>query len=178
MSNFHYKLNLVAVLISVTASLIATTILFATEKGSSIRFDDLAIKHSRPAVIDTQGITDPHHDIEPVEAQLQLPLESSPQNVSVSAKIEAIENRIDIMATHIEVINNTIMASPEKALAIPLLRRDVLSLQQHYEHTIQSLESDIEQTYSTMKWVIGTIVFGILGISTSVLISARGNGTG
>ena len=49
------------------------------------------------------------------------------------------------------------------------------SLQAQYENATKSLEREIERAYDTMKWVIGTIVLGILGLAASILLKGRGD---
>jgi len=71
------------------------------------------------------------------------------------------------------IINKAIMQSPEKALEIPILKRDIESLHQQYEGTTQALEREITRAYDTIKWVIGTIILSILGLAGSVILKAK-----
>jgi hypothetical protein len=160
--------SLAGVGVSVIASLMAATVLFTTEKISSIKIGDLAIEAVQPKLIGgtPTEITD---EISAIKLQ-QEALSKLPADVPVSSKIEQIELKINAIAKDVEVINKAIMASPEKALKIPLLRRDFTALQQKYENATKALEKDIEQAYDTMRSVIGTIVVGILGIAASVVM--------
>ena len=48
------------------------------------------------------------------------------------------------------------MQSPENALSVPMLRKDVDALKLQNEHTAKSLEREIGSAYEIIKWVLGT----------------------
>ena len=91
----------------------------------------------------------------------------------VSVKLAKVEGEIEQLASKLDALNKVIMQSPEKAIEIPMLKRDISSLQKQYEYAVESLQNQITRAYDTMKWVIGTIVLGILGLAASILLKGR-----
>lgn len=96
-----------------------------------------------------------------------------PESVAVSTKLQELDAKLTAVDAKMSALNNAIMASPEKALEVPMLRRDLLALQNQYESATKSLEREITRAYDTIKWVIGTIVFGILGLAASVFLRGK-----
>jgi len=107
-----------------------------------------------------------------VKAQMDS-LTKLPKTASVSAKIAEIESRLSAFDKKIDVLNRVILQSPEKALEIPMLKRDIASLQVQYENATKSLEREISRAYETIKWVIGTIVLGILALAASAFLKGK-----
>jgi len=95
------------------------------------------------------------------------------EDVAVASKLSELETKMNSLSSDIAIINKVIMQSPEKALEIPILKRDLASLNKQYEATVEALEREITRAYDTIKWVIGTIVLGILGLAASIFIKAR-----
>ena len=118
-------------------------------------------------------------DYRDLEAELDLiksqvsALNSIPEETVVSVKLAKVEVEIEQLASKLDALNKVIMQSPEKAIEIPMLKRDISSLQKQYEYAVESLQNQITRAYDTMKWVIGTIVLGILGLAASILLKGR-----
>lgn len=100
-------------------------------------------------------------------------LSKIPESVAVSSKIKAMDARIIEIDEKISVLNKTILTSPSRALELPLLQRDLISIQKQNEQSIESLKREISQAYDTIKWVIGTIILGILGLAASVFLREK-----
>jgi len=138
-------------------------------------FDSLTeIERSDPGlIIKTETSPALQKELEALKAQLAS-LQEIPNDVKVSAKLEVFEAKITQFESQLNVINKAILQSPEKALEIPMLRRDIASLQKQYENSTESLEREIIGAYETIRWVIGSIVLGILGLAASVFLKERG----
>ncbi len=163
--------SIVAMLIGVITSLVVATILFTTGKVTSIKFGDLQIEAPRPAM--TIAVTAAvENQINAIKEQIKV-LTVIPKESAMASEIQAIKVSIKKLEVQVNVINKAIMQSPEKALSIPMLRKDVDALKLQNEHTAKSLEREIGSAYEIIKWVLGTIVLGILGISASVFVATR-----
>lgn len=163
--------SIMAALIGVITSLIAATILFTTGKVTSIKIGDLRIDAPQPtmSVAVTEEI---ENEINAIKNQIKS-LTIIPKEAAVASEIQVIKVAVKNLEEQINIINKAIIQSPEKALSIPMLRKDVDALKLQNEHTAKSLEREIGSAYEIIKWVLGTIVLGILGISASVFVATR-----
>ncbi len=163
------KASMAAAIVSLVAGVIAGSITF-TSKKLLIPPVELAMTSQEQAV--RQQITKVQSEISILKAHV-TGLTTVPQSVKISAKLKELDAKISLIDDKLDVLNKAIMASPEKALEIPMLRRDVLALQKQYENATTSLEREITRAYDTIKWVVGTIVLGIIGLVASVFLRGK-----
>jgi hypothetical protein len=79
---------------------------------------------------------------------------------------EEIEARLKVLDRRFSGLESAIMADPQKAVAIPLLRRDFDALQQQTAHDFETVHGENNRLYDLMKLLIGLmglISFGLLG---------------
>ena len=159
------------------ATMIAVTL------GASMTFFagkqlDLKINDDvKSIVIDTgysKGrLVDLESQIEQIKAQLEG-IKELPSDLPVSSKIKEIEAKIDSVNTKLDGLNKAILESPEKALALPLLRRDMDSLQKQYVSAVNNLEEEVSRAYDIFKWVTGTMFLGVISLAVGVFVKPRG----
>jgi len=96
-----------------------------------------------------------------------------PKDSKVNAQILGFKFQLEKLETQMKTINNVILQSPEKALEIPMLKKDITVLKAQYEKSNLALQREITRAYETMKWVIGTIILGLLGLGASVFLREK-----
>ena len=64
-----------------------------------------------------------------------------------------------------------ILAEPQKAIELPLLKRDFQSLQQQLDRDLNSLRAENARVYDLMKWLVGLMAL----VSLSLIGAAVGN---
>lgn len=160
---------MVAAIISLIAGLVAGLITFTSTKVIVPPGDVSILFHDQ---VGQQQINKIQNEVSIIKAQVAQ-LTAVPQSVSVSAKLRELDAKVSSINNKLEAMNKTIMASPEKALEIPMLRRDILALQRQYENATTSLEREITRAYDTIKWVVGTIVLGIIALVASVFLRGK-----
>ncbi len=166
--NIWDKASMGAAVLGAVASVIAGMLTFTFDKGAEISI-------SEPSLVVSQKYTpELTQKVEDLGKQLAA-LKSIPKESKISAQLSQFETKLKRLDSEVKVINKAILQSPEKALEIPMLRRDIVSLQKQYESSTKSLEREISRAYDTVKWVIGTIVLGILGIAASVFLREQSN---
>ena len=110
---------------------------------------------------------------EVVELRQTLKRLSKPSSVSrVTARLVSLQRRVKDDHTALKQLNEAILNTPAKSLALPLLRRDVQNQAAKYEDAIASTRSDMDRQYDLMKWVIGSLFLGILALLVGVLVPA------
>ncbi len=76
--------------------------------------------------------------------------------------------QLDAAQADIAKLNAAIQQSPDKALAVPLLRKDFDNMRDMYRHDLENTQSEISRVYDQNKWFIGlmfTMAIGIIGFS-------------
>ena len=159
----------VGVVMSIMAAMIAFYSLITIDENS-LRFEDI-----NPPISSTASFIELQTKIESINSRLEA-ISSIPEDVVISAKLAEIEVQLKDLSKQVTVINKAILQSPEKALEIPILKKDIESLQRQYIGTTQALEREMVRAYDTIKWVIGTIILSILGVAASVFLKAKGDG--
>lgn len=120
-----------------------------------------------------QRMIDLESDIATIKAQLEG-IQELPSDLPVSSKVKEIEAKIDTVNGKLDSLNKAILESPEKALALPLLRRDMDSLQKQYVSAVSNLEQEVSRAYDIFKWVTGTIFLGVISLAVGVFFKPRG----
>lgn len=74
------------------------------------------------------------------------------------------------------VLEEGVSSNPEKALSIPLLRKDVTILERSVANDVSALRREVDRVYDQGKWFIGlmvTMLLTIIGLAVSTLVSTR-----
>lgn len=134
----------------------------------------------------TTSSKDPRKDVELVQVQSQLrALEETikavtassvplPPDAALAGKLSSIQANLDDVRTRMEKLEAAIMASPAKALEIPLLQRDLESVKAMNVATLQAQKDSTAQIYDLLKWLIGLIGGGsILTIGAQLFFGSR-----
>jgi len=162
---YHY-LSLSGAVTAMLATLIAGVLSFST--GHIISQKDLNAASSYLSS-DFEVV---NVKLERLKQQLEI-VQELPKDISVATSIELIQKDVEYLNNKFKSIEKVILNSPEKALEIPMLKRDIESLQKQQNLSIQSLGREISRAYDTMKWVIGTILLGIVGLAISVFLREK-----
>lgn len=170
--NFWQNASLLSASIGVIASIIAGVIGFTVDRVSKIEIAGIQIDTGQNQSKIISYRDEIEKELSNIKSQLSN-ITSVPKDAAVHSRLSKIESQINGVEKQIKSLNNAIMQSPEKALEVPMLKRDILSLQKQYDSATKSLEREIARAYDTMKWVIGTIVLGILGLGASIFLRER-----
>jgi len=95
--------------------------------------------------------------------KVTAPVPGKPEN----ARLADIEARLDAVTKKQAELESYIMATPEKALAVPLLRRDLDAQKDSAAQSAASLKANIDQLYDITKWLLGTMAVSVLGLAFS-----------
>lgn len=166
------RASVIVTLGAAIAGVVAGVITFSAEEVRKIEVVDVefAVRPKESAL--SQQIENVHKEVSLLKVQV-AELTKVPESVAISAKLHELDAKVAAVDEQLSALNKTIMASPEKALEVPMLRRDILAIQRQYESVTKSLEREITRAYDTIKWVIGTIVLGILGLAAGVFLRGK-----
>ena len=96
-------------------------------------------------------------------------LKPNGQNTSQSQ----VANEISTLDAKVNNLNAAILASPDKALAVPLLRRDIDTLTKRVEEIQAQGKADIDRLYEQQKWTlggIGTVLLAVAGGAITIIL--------
>lgn len=80
---------------------------------------------------------------------------------------------IAALTMQLQALNSAIMTSPEKSLAIPLLRKDVDAIAKRLEEIQDQGQSEVNRLYEQQKWIlggIGAVLLAIAGGATTIIL--------
>lgn len=166
------KASLWAATVGVVATLVGATSTFFLQ-ATNIESAGIEFQLEPTEIVGSPQYSDLANELELIKDQFST-ITAIPEDTAVASKLAELESRLDKLAQNIKTINKAIMQSPEKALEIPMLKRDVQALQNQYKASTEALEREITRAYDTIKWVIGTIVLGIIGLAASVFLREGG----
>ncbi|WP_372363847.1 hypothetical protein ACCQ07_05260 [Xanthomonas sp. NCPPB 3583] len=101
--------------------------------------------------------------------------QSGAKNESENDEILSIKNSQTDLNERMQKLESTILENPEKALAIPLLRRDLDAARASNELQRMVFREEIDRLYGLLKWIsglLGTVLLGVVGWATNTLIQS------
>lgn len=99
-----------------------------------------------------------------------------PGNAIIASQIAKVRSEVTELRTELSKSNEVILDNPEKALSMPLLKKDISNLQESYRNDLVALRQEISRVYGQNKWFIGlmfTMAVGLLGLAINNLVQSR-----
>lgn len=103
-------------------------------------------------------------------------LSQIPDEAKVASKLSEIERRSQELDIRMESLEVAILQDPSKALAIPLLRKEIDHLQETQEADVQAMREEIARIYDLSKWFVGlmfTMALSVAGLAINSFIGGR-----
>ncbi len=95
------------------------------------------------------------------------------QIASLRAEVGGISKSLAAQGASIESLNRAFLSDPERALSIPLLRKDVDQIRAGNQHDIDALRDDMKANLDLNKWLIGLIAAGVVGTILNNMLQGR-----
>lgn len=89
-----------------------------------------------------------------------------------AVELERINSQLDDFAQRLSRLEGAIARDPEKALSLPMLRKDIDSMQIRIAEQRAVAVVEVERLYSVMLWALG-IMAGLLGVLVSGAVALR-----
>lgn len=143
-------------------------------------------KAKRPdvALTDISGI---RSQIQTIEARLTRVddlvkgLSTPNPAASISIEQEKLGAQIAAMNGRLKSIESAILESPERALSIPLLRKDIAESAKRVEEYRIASRFETDRLYEQQKWMlggIGTVLLAVIGGAITIIFRSLPNGRG
>ena len=115
-------------------------------------------------------------ELERISAQALAPngvrsAELVKQLASMRATVEKGDDRMGTLEKQTSAVDQrmakleaVILAEPQKALELPLLKRDLQAFQQQFDHDLNGVKAENERVYDLMKWLVGLMALVSLSL--------------
>lgn len=164
------SLSLVALLLSVVAFALNLAV---SEQNSTLR-------HSAPPAAIAGEVVRLRNELSQVRSELQV-LKDRPVSPSPGVNLSILERRVAIIAKRQEELDAILTTSPDKALAVPLLRKDLDAQKENVAQSVASLRASLDQLYDLTKWLLGALAVSVASLAISTYLPkprATGDGDG
>jgi len=91
-------------------------------------------------------------------------------------QVAVLKADVDGLRSEVKRLTEAVGQSPEKALAVPLLRKDMDNLREGYRHDLDATQSEINHVYDLSKWFLGTVVtmaLALVGLAVSNFLQLK-----
>jgi len=92
---------------------------------------------------------------------------------SENIRIENLESQLKILQKKIDAFDNILNNSPEKAMALPLMRKDIDSLEKAIKASSEYSDKQLERFINLFYWICGTLALGIVGLCVGLFMSSK-----
>jgi hypothetical protein len=165
------RLTLVGLLVALVAIIPAFLAL-----GSGPRSTDALIEAGR-ALATSQRALSARANITAKEVQqlkaVIATLQKPPSQGKLASQVSSMESKVRQIDGDVSALQNAILRDPAKALEVPLLRRDIESNQLANQAALVAIQQDIDRQYDLMKWILGTLALGLIGLIFTGLSSRK-----
>jgi len=100
-------------------------------------------------------------------SHLNVIIADSGPSTSASVATANFERRIAEVEKKQATLDRIILDNPQKALELPLLKRDVDAVKQSNEQAVASIRQSVDQVYDLNKWLLGSMAVGVLCLALS-----------
>jgi len=98
--------------------------------------------------------------------------QAKPANVETAR----LATQVAELQSEVSELREAIGQSPEKALAIPMLRKDVENFREGYRRDLEATQSEINRVYDQNKWFLGlvaTMALAMISLAVSNFLLLR-----
>ena len=83
---------------------------------------------------------------------------------NVDSRLVGIDKQSGAVSQRMEKLETIIMADPQKALELPLIKRDLQAFQQQVDRDLNAAKSENARVYDLMKWLVGLMALVSLSL--------------
>jgi hypothetical protein len=99
--------------------------------------------------------------------------QASREIAALKQNVATINTDIDRLHSELDTLNSVLVTNPEKALTVPLLRKDLDDWKVSTQKDIDSIRGEMTRSYDLNRWLIGLILAAVIGTILSNFIQAK-----
>jgi hypothetical protein len=96
--------------------------------------------------------------------QIQDVGKNLPEQSVVALKLKALNQSVGKYEKRLAAMEGVILDNPQKALALPLMKKDIDSLKETRQTDTAASRQEIDRVYDQTKWFIGLMITSAIGI--------------
>ena len=78
--------------------------------------------------------------------------------------IDQVKRSTEDQRLRISILENALLQTPEKALAVPLLRQQLIDIEDKDKGDSDNIHGEINRLYGMMQWFLGLMITLIIGV--------------
>ena len=75
-----------------------------------------------------------------------------------TVQVASLTRELKSMESELKQLNDAVGQSPEKSLAVPMLKRDIDNLRESSQRDLDATQLEIGRVHDIMKWFLGTVI--------------------
>lgn len=134
---------------------------------------------AQPLMIQSQAYKTLSAEVEQLRTQFKsLQVDSQkltalPPDNKLALQISQMQDATKDLGTRLERLENAILASPAKALEIPLLQRDLENLRLTQQSNLVAVKDGVDRLYDLNKWLLGAMAISVITLALSNFLRPR-----
>lgn len=99
-----------------------------------------------------------------------------PEGSKIALQLAGLRREIGGVKTSLDDLNSIILDNPEKAVSLPLMRKDMENLESNHKNDLEAMRSELSRALGLGQWLIGLMFFmaiGLLGIAVGNLLRPK-----
>jgi hypothetical protein len=178
--NLVTRISSVALAVAIAGSATAFFEIYIDQKGKdqAAKISDDKIKAIILQLNETEHTAQQlRENVKAYEARLDKAGDSGkPSGGLTTADQQALvraENGYADLDRRMSSLEAALMQSPDKSIAVPLLRQQMIDMQDKSNRDIENLQGELNRLYGIMQWFLGLMITSILGVGGLVMNSFR-----
>lgn len=96
-----------------------------------------------------------------------------PESDRAAAQISEVAAKLDALEKRQASLEEAIMSNPEKALTVPLMRRDLDNMRDSNAQSLTAVKQSVDQVYDLTKWLLGALAIGVLSLAIANFLTKK-----
>lgn len=97
----------------------------------------------------------------------QAAIAQLPPDSKTGVQLNALNSRLDTLDQRLDRLEQAIQSTPERALTMPLMRRDIDNMRESNAQNVASIKASVDQVYDLTKWLLGALAVGVFSLVMS-----------
>ncbi|GGE98311.1 hypothetical protein [Sphingomonas prati] len=108
--------------------------------------------------------------------QGQTSIGQLPPGGKMGAQLAAFNAKLNSVTQRQDRLEQAIQSNPEKALSMPLMRRDIDNMRDNNTQSLAAIKASVDQVYDLTKWLLGTLAVGVFSLAIANFFQRKGDG--
>lgn len=154
---------------------LAGTVLLVLISGRYSQREALSVSEANAQMTEIRELRNEEAKLDGLSVRL-LEQASGASQAPGTDQIASLASEVTSLQAEMKALDDAIGQSPDKALAVPLLQRDVDNMRESNREELVSTQAEIDRVYDQNKWFIGlmfTMAVGLVTLAVSNLLQVR-----